>query len=229
MKTVGIIGGLGPETTARFYLAINFACLKLNKQNRPPMLLWNVPLEYVIEEDLLKRNVGHKRYLPYLIDAAKRLEAGGADFLVMPCNTLHIFIEEIRKAVSIPVLSIVEETVIFLNESNIRKVGIIATTATLEKKLYESTFGENKIQQLTPSAPKQAKIGSIINRLVLNRQRTEDRDVLIRIIEGFADQEAEHVVLACTDLQLLIPSHDSMQIHDTMQILADATVREILK
>jgi len=96
MKTVGIIGGLGPETTSEFYLELIFLCQKLNKVNRPPILIWNIPLPLKIEKELLIKDIGEKRYLPFLIEAAKILEKAGADFLVMPCNTMHIFIKEIR-------------------------------------------------------------------------------------------------------------------------------------
>src|SRR3989344_7926112 len=127
MKTVGVIGGVGPETTAEFYLELIFGCYQKNKINRPPILVWNIPLAYKIEEDLITKSEGEERYIPYLVEAAQLLEKGGADFLVMPCNSLHIFIEEIRESVKIPVLSIVEETTKFLKEKGIAKVGIIST------------------------------------------------------------------------------------------------------
>ncbi len=116
MKTVGIIGGLGPSTTAEFYLEVIFACQKENKTNRPPALIWNVPISYKIEREAIVESRGKERLVPFLIDAAKRLEKGGADFLVMPCNSLHTFIGEIRRSVKIPVLSIVEETAKFLKK-----------------------------------------------------------------------------------------------------------------
>ena len=140
MKTVGIIGGLGQETTSEFHLKVIFGCYQKNKDARPPILLWSVPLEYAIEDDLLQRSVGEERYIPYVTDAAKRLEKGGADFLVMPCNSLHIFIEEIRKAVDIPVLSILEETAGFLNKKGITEVGIFATSSSVKNKLYENVL-----------------------------------------------------------------------------------------
>src|SRR3989338_4094567 len=127
MRTVGIIGGMGPETTARFYLEVIFKCYKKNKRQRPPILLWNTPLEYRIEEDLIKHAKGSERYVPYLIEAAKNLEKGGADFLVIPCNSVHIFIEKIRNEVKIPVLSIVEETEKFLRKKKSKQIGLLAT------------------------------------------------------------------------------------------------------
>ncbi|MCB0333590.1 MAG: amino acid racemase [Bdellovibrionales bacterium] len=136
MKTVGIIGGLGPETTAEFYLAVMFGCARIAKEHRPAILTWSVPLSYELEEAALVRGAHVEQILPILTDAAKRLQAGGADFLVMPCNTLHRFIEEIRASVDIPVLSVVEAVVKFLDARGVNDVGLIATAITLESGFY---------------------------------------------------------------------------------------------
>ena len=229
MKTVGIIGGLGPETTSEFYLEIIFGCYQKNKENRPPILIWNVPLNYKIEEDLLTKASGEERYIPYLVDAAKRLEKSGADFLVMPCNSLHIFIEEIRNSVKIPVLSIVEETANFLKNQKISKVGILATSSLLKRKIYENVLKKKGIKQILPDEFDQAKIGKMINNIVLNRHANKDRKELFKIVEKFERKGVKDVILACTDLQLLIPYHPKLRICDTMKIFADATVQEILK
>lgn len=229
MKTAGIIGGLGPETTAEFLLEVNFSCLDYDKTQRPPLLIWNVPLDLSIERDLLDKNTGQERYIPFLVDAARRLEKGGADFLVMPCNTLHIFIDEIRDAVSVPVLNIVEETTQMLIQRGVTRVGILATSTTIDQKLYESEFKKSGITQVVPDGFEQAKIGKIIGNLVASRHNNNDRAEIIKIIDGFVSKKIDHVILACTDLQLLLPHHSALTIHDSMKILADATVREILK
>ncbi len=228
MKTVGIIGGLGPKTTSEFYLELVFSCQKLNKINRPPILISSVPLPYDIEEDAIVRGEGEERCIPFLLDAAKRLEKAGADFIVMPCNSLHTFIGEIRDSVKIPVLSIVEETTKFLKKENIYEVGIISTSITLNKKLYETSFIENGIKQIIPDDFQQVKIGKIIHNLVSNRHDKRDREELIKIINDFETKGINNVVLACTDLQLLIPKHDKVVIYDTMKIFADVTVKNIL-
>ena len=229
MKTVGIIGGLGPETTSEFYLELIFCCQKLNKINRPQIIIDSVPLPYDIEEDAIAKGEGEKRCVPYLIDAAQNLEKAGADFLVMPCNSLHVFIEDIRKSVKIPVLSIVEETTKFLKSKNVSKVGIISTAITLNHKLYNNSLEKDRIEQLTPDEFQQVKIGQIIHNLVSNRHNNKDRVELINIINDFETKGVEHVILACTDLQLLIPTHPNLKIYDTMKIFADATVGEILE
>lgn len=229
MKTIGIIGGLGPETTSEFYLEITFSSYEKNKLNRPPMLIWNVPLPYQIEEDLIVRSVGEERYMPYLVEAAQRLEKGGADFIVMPCNSLHIFIDVIRKAVHVPVLSILEETAEYLKQKQIHEVGIIATSTTLKGKLYERWLAKADIQQIMPDDFQQAKIGKVINNLVLSRHNNGDREEIQGIIDSYAQKGVRTVILACTDLQLLIPQHDSVKIYDTMKIYAEATVNYLQK
>ena len=229
MKTVGIIGGLGPETTSEFYSEISFACQEKDKANRPPILIYSVPISYAVEEDAIAKGKGEERLIPLLTDAAKRLEKAGADFLVMPCNSLHEFINEIRASVKISVLSIVEETTKFLKKQGIAKVGIISTSITLDKKLYENSFVANGIEQVRSDDFQQAKISKIIHNLVSNRHSNKDREELISIIDDFETRDVNHVILACTDLQLLIPNHSRMKIFDTMKIFADATVDEIVK
>ena len=228
MKKVGIIGGLGPETTSEFYLNLVFSCQKKDRTHRPSIIIVSVSLPYAIEEDAISKNIGIERYLPFLIDEAKRLEKSGADFIVMPCNSLHIFIKDIRNAVKIPVLSIVEETVKFLKKNNLNRVGIVSTSATIENKLYENAFEENNIGYETPDSFQQAKMGKFIHNLVMGQQNSKDRDQLIQIINDFEEKNVDCVALACTDLQLLIPKHPTLKIFDTMKILADATVDELL-
>ncbi len=229
MKTLGIIGGLGPETTSEFYLDLVFSCQKKDKTHRPSIIIASVPLPYKIEEEAIAKNMGFEKIPPFLIEEAKRLEKAGADFIVMPCNSLHVFINEIRNAVDIPVLSIVEETVKFLKQNNLNKVGIVSTSATIQNKLYETAFEKHGIVYLTPDEFQQAKMGKFILNLVTGMQSNKDREELIQIINDFEKKDVDCVVLACTDLQLLIPKHPRLKIFDTMKIFADATVEEIMK
>ena len=229
MKIVGIIGGLGPETTAEFYLDVIFSCQRDYKVSRPNVLISSVPLPYKIEEDLITKNTGGERYIPYLTEEAQRLEKAGADFLVIPCNTVHVFINEVRKSVNIPVLSIIEETVKFININKFKKVGIVATLTTIKSKLYETNFQKEGIEYLKPNNKQQDKIGKIILNLVTGKVKDEDRSELIKIIDDFKPKEVDCVALACTDFQLLITEHNSIKIFDTMKVLADATVRELLR
>jgi len=228
MKSVGVIGGLGPETTANFYLEVIFRCQKLNSNQRPSIVIGSVPLLFEIERDLIAHNTGIERYVPFLQEEARRLEKSGVDFLVMPCNSLHVFIDEIRAAVSIPVLSIVEETIKYLNSKEIKKVGLISTSATIENKVYESKLSESGIEYVTPAEDQRSNIDAIIQRLVSGEHLDEDRKFLIDVADDLSGQGVLCVALACTDLQLLNPQSEQVEIFDTMKILADSTVARIL-
>ena len=146
----------------------------------------------------------------------------------MPCNSLHVFIEDIRNSVKIPVLSIIEETVKFLKKNKFKRVGIVSTSATIQNKLYETAFKKNKIAYATPDNFQQAKLDKFILNLVTGKQKNSDRDELIKIINDFEKKDVDCVALACTDLQLLIPKHSTLKIFDTMKIFADATVEKII-
>lgn len=228
MKSVGVIGGLGPETTANFYLEVIFRCQQLNNDQRPSVVIGSVPLLFEIERDLIAHNSGIERYIPFLQDEARKLEKSGVDFLVMPCNSLHVFIEEIRDAVSIPVLSIVEETIKYLNSKDIKKVGLISTSATIENKVYESKLSERGIEYVTPIDQQRSNIDSIIQRLVSGEHLDEDRKFLVDTADSISEKGVSYVALACTDLQLLNPNSEKVEIFDTMKILADSTVAQIL-
>lgn len=226
MKTVGIIGGLGPETTAKFYLEVLSSCFKSHNLGRPPMLIFNVPMSFKLEEEIITASEKTDFFVPFLTDAAIRLEKSGVDFIVIPCNTAHVFIDQIRKSVNIPVLSIVEESVKFLMNQGIDRIGLLATTQTVESKLFDGECRENGMKINKPNQRNQLKIASIIKNIVKSDHSLNDQKKLLRIIDDFDDIDC--VLLACTDLQLLIQKHEKLRVFDTMKILADATVKEIL-
>lgn len=146
----------------------------------------------------------------------------------MPCNSLHVFIKEIRASVSIPVVSIVDETVHYIKKAGFNKVGFISTAATIANKVYEIQFDEANITYVTPGDDSATAVNSIIQRLVNGQHLAEDRAYLESIAMNLSNNGADAIALACTDLQLLLPIRSSKPVFDTMKILAKATVREIV-
>jgi len=226
-KTAGIIGGLGPETTAKFYLEVIAKSKLIDSSHRPQMIIWNVPMNLETENSFIRGDNESEAYIALLSNAAKKLELAGADFLVIPCNSVHIFIDKIREAVKIPVLSIVEETDRFLKEHNITKVGILATSATVKNRLYDAVLEQHSVQVVFPTNPDQDELNSCITRLVNNESSEHDRKKLEEIITILADKGVQTTLLACTDLQLIAPSHPTVAIYDTMHILVESTVRKL--
>ena len=168
--------------------------------------------------------------IPYLIDGARILEKGGVDFGILPCNTLHKYINNIRESVKFPFISILEEVVSFLNLNNIKNVGILATETTIQSKIYEDILLKNSINVIYPNKTEQEIINNIIIKL-LNGEKEDSYTKNIEIICNSLNKKgAENILLACTDLQLVIENVDkSISIIDTTDILIRASVRELLK
>lgn len=227
MKTVGIIGGVGPETTSNFYLYITAECQRLVNTHRPNILINSVPIRYDIEESLLLHNKGLEKFLPFLIESARILEKSGANFIVMPCNTLHCFESEIRSSINIPFISIIDVVTNFIKNSPPEKIGLIATSITLSSGFYQKRFKNIGIEFLIPDKFQQAKIAKMIHGLVTGKYANNQREILVNIINEFSEQGISKALLACTDLQALIPHHPNVKIIDTMQLLAEEVV-EIL-
>lgn len=222
MKTVGIIGGLGPPTTAKFYMRIVSLCSKQTKK-RPSILIANVPITLELENKFINKSQGRREFRSLLIASANSLERGGADFIVLPCNTAHVFINDIRNSVNVPVLSIIDETVKTLKSRGVKKIGLLSTPATIKNKLFDK-----KINLVKPNKINQKKMGTIINDILKNKNINRNRHGLLKIIETIS-QKSDALLLACTDLQLLIPEKEinGKRIFDTLEILARATVRQI--
>lgn len=230
MKTLGILGGVGPETTSKIYLSI-IDLFKRNKGGKyPSIVIYNLPFPFVIENEAIIRGVNSQKMIPYLIEGAKILEKSGVDFGILPCNTLHKYIKEIREAVKIPFLSILDETVSRLKSMKVKTVGILATETTVKDKLYDDTLKKNNIKFLYPTKIEQDNINKIIVEL-LNGKKTNLQDKKIKTICLSLNKEgANAILLACTDLQIITSNiHIPIHIIDSTEILIRASMRELTR
>jgi len=227
MKSLGVIGGLGPETTAEFYLEVIFGCKEINPLALPHIVIGSVPSPYALMEKAINGTDENNEYLSYLTNEAIRLEKVGVDFIVMPCNTLHAYIDQIRASVNVPVLSIVEETCAYIQNNHYKCVGLVSTAATIKHQVYESVMNKENIKYLTPNGLQRAQMSKIVNRLVVGNHLNSDRDLLISIINDLKAEGVDAIALACTDLQLLLPEDKDIVIFDTLKVLAQAVVREM--
>ncbi len=225
MKILGILGGLGPQTSARFYLDVVSLFKKSGMTERPPILMWNIPLSYEIEKRFITTGKGIEQYRTLLIEGAKILEKGGADFIVIPCNSVHILINEVRSAVSIPVLSIIEETVTFLLKKNTTQIGILATTPTLQSCLYQIPLEQKNIQVYLPDQSDQSTLDDLIKKLAGGESITEGQEILSSISQRLRKKGVTRILLACTDLQLLMVEDIKGCVYDTEKILVRSLVK----
>ena len=161
-KRLGIIGGLGAETSCRFCLNVNNKVRK--KTNRQPeIVLENLPISIATEKKLINGGVG-KEHSNLLVKATQRLNHAEVDFIAIPCNTAHTFIEKLRKYSNCPILSIVEETVLECKKKGIKKIGLLSSTKTIKEKLFLQKLNKFNIGLLIPEKKRQRKIDQAIIR-----------------------------------------------------------------
>lgn len=228
MKTVGILGGFGPESTAKFQLEIVeiFRAKKIDV--RPPILIWQTPIPLQIENDLVLKSEGIEKFLPFLVEGSERLIKTGADFIVIPCNTLHVLMEELRPLVKLPFVSIIDETAGKLRSERIKTVGILGTRLIIESNLHQNCLQLHGIRPILPSDDDQDLINQCINQILTNKNACWVEKTLLQITKRLKTKHVEDILLACTDLKPFIPNPQGIKIHDTLQILAEASVKEIL-
>ena len=230
MRTIGILGIMGPETVARFYLQINARARASNSTQYPPILLYSAPVPYELECEIVERGRNEEKILPFLICGLQSLEAAGAEVIVIPCNTVHYFIPKLRACVATPILSIVEETAEVCLRADYRTVGLLATTETIKHELYERELARQGIQVITPDTTDQQLVSAIIQQILNGNKSVENKQALLKAIRTLRSGGAETVILGCTALELLLQQSDvSVPLLDSFDILAVATVRELLR
>ena len=223
-KTVGVLGGFGPETTAEFYMALIGKSRRLGDRY-PRILINNIAVPFNLEEEAVKNAAGLERFLPLLIEGVKLIE-DKSDFIVLPCNTLHVFIDELRSASGKPVLSIIEETAKAVKSSGAKKVGLLASLKTFESCMFDEKLAENGIEMIKPESCQQKRLSEIIHLILQGSKSSELKSEVVRIIEEMKNRGAEKVILGCTDFQLLIKQSDSpVNLIDTMEVLAESVSR----
>jgi aspartate racemase len=225
-KTIGILGGMGPEATAELYKRIiaiyqrDYAAL--NDADFPNILINSVPAEDMLND------LGNRRpiIVSQLQNAAQILEQAGAEFIAIPCNTATIFLEEMQASVNIPILDIIELTSQFVGQNGAKTVGMLASTSTINTKIYENKLNKRGITMLKPSKKDQQTVNQIIMRILTGTKNQSDKLVLSNLVNQLHNQGAKSIVLGCTELPLIISHLPQVQLIDTIEVLARAIVRE---
>ena len=167
-----------------------------------------------------------------LADGARKIEAGGADFLIICTNTMHRVASEIEQAISIPLLHIADATALKLKDDNITRVGLLGTRFTMEHNFYKSRITELfGIEVLVPEPDERTLLHAIIyDELCLGKIENTSRQQCLEIISRLFACGAQAVILGCTEIALLISQdHTSIPLYDTTVIHAKQAVSYALK
>jgi len=159
--------------------------------------------------------------LPYILNSIKQLEKAGADFIVLPCNTLHALLPELKKHSKIEFIDLIEETSGEIKKKY-KKVAILGTTKTRNEKLYDKAL--KNIDIIYPSKKEQKELSKIIVRIIRKKHKKTDKIYLEKLINSLIKKGAEKVILACTDLANLIDNKNTI---DTSEILIDSIKAKI--
>ena len=223
MKTIGLIGGMSWESTVVYYQIINrIINTKLGGLHSAKILLYSVDFQE-IEECQSAGDWGKSSKI--LSDVAQKLEAAGADFIVICTNTMHKVADDIASTISIPILHIAEMTAQQLKESQIKKVTLLGTKYTMEQDFYKSKLTLNNIDVIIPGEEDRRFINdTIYNELCLGIVSDASRERFLKIIDDTVNMGAQGVILGCTEIGLLVQQKDTdIPLFDTAQIHAIKT------
>lgn len=228
-KTVGIIGGMGPEATVDLMQRIIQATPANDDQDHLRLLVDNNPkvpsrIKASIEDT-------GEDPAPVLVQMARDLERWGADFLAIPCNTAHHFHPAVQAAVGVPVLNMIELAVGRIRQEtpDILKVGLFASTAVIRTGLYDKFFARRGVEVVHPGDTSQDQVLAAIRAIKAQRFSSASLDALNRAIDDLIAREAEVILIACTELSVIAKKLQlSVVTCDSAQVLAEAIVAEAM-
>ncbi len=229
MKTIGLIGGMSWESSLEYYRIINEATkARLGGFHSAKSLMVSVDFA---EIEAMQEQGRWPEMAKVLAGAAKSLEDGGADFVILCTNTMHKVAGEIEASIHIPFLHIADATGQKIRDSRIGKVGLLGTRFTMEEDFYKSRLaGRYGLEVIVPDARQREIVHRVIfDELVKGEIRRESKEQYIGIIEGLARDGAEGVVLGCTEIGMLVHEGDCrVPVFDTTRIHAEAAVEYAL-
>ncbi len=225
MKVIGLIGGMSCESTAHYYARLNERVRAvLGGLHSAEILMWSVDFAPIaqMQADGRWQEAGAR-----LAVIARRLEAAGADAIVLATNTMHKVADTIEAAVSIPFLHIADATALKIREAGMRKPAIMATRFTMEQDFYTGRLRDKfGLECLVPNEADRALVHQIIyDELCVGRVSETSRQAFVGVARRLAEEGADCLVLGCTEVGMLLDARNApLPIFDTTLIHADAAV-----
>jgi aspartate racemase len=230
MKTLGMIGGLGPESTLDYYQRIVVLYRERTCHRHYP--------EFVIVSADLRKGLDFMEANDlsgmgsYLLGAIHKLERAGAEFGIFSANTPHIVFDEIAPKSPIPLISIVEATCSATKAQNLKRLALFGTRYTMQATFYPKVFARENIELLVPDADEQDYIhDKYMNELIPGKFQADTRAGLLAIVDRMkTTRDIEGVILAGTELPLILrePIHNGIPFLDTTKIHVEAAVDRML-
>ncbi len=230
MKTVGIIGGIAPESTIAYYRQIIAAYREQKPDGSYPSILINsIDLTKLL--DLAANQLD--KLAEYLVDEVQKLARAGADFGLLASNTPHVVFEEVRRQSPIPLISIVETTCQAARSLGLKRLGLFGTRFTMQGRFYPDVFSRHGIALVIPDEHDQTYIhDKYMSELVKGVYLPETRERLLAILDRMKQRDGiQGLILGGTELPLILQESTASGIPllDTTQIHVKAVVAELLQ
>ena len=230
MKTLGIIGGIGPESTVEYYRTIiSLYRQRIGDGSYPPLLINSIDLKREIE--MVERHDRAGLTL-FIAEEVERLARAGAHIALIASNTPHIVFDEVAERSTLPLLSIVETASAEAKRRGLKRAALFGTRFTMMGSFYPKVFSREGIELIIPDSEDREFVhDKYMNELVQGTFLPETRSELLHIVERMADEKgADSVLLAGTELPLILKdeTHRGIPLIDTMRVHAAAAVAEML-
>lgn len=228
-KTIGILGGLGPEATAHMYSLIIKHTKVLKDQDHIRTIIYSNPEVPPRTEAILKQGPSPT---PMFVEGMKILKSAGADFVILPCVTAHFFMPEVLAHVEFPFLSLIEESLRWAQEKipGLKKVGLVASTGTLVSRLFHDAFNSAGIEVFSPDDQDQERVmEAIFSTEGIKAGVTSGRpkDLVVNTARKLVARGAEAIIAGCTEIPLVLKSEDiSVPLIEPMEITAKKSILE---
>lgn len=230
MKIIGLLGGMSWESSLVYYKIVNEKVKeKLGGHHSCECVMYSVDFHFIKQ---LQFEGKWDELTRIMIDAAKKIERGGAQMLTICTNTMHKMVPDIEKNISIPIVHIADATADEINSLGIKRIALLGTRFTMEQDFYKGRLIEKHgIDVIVPEGEDLEQVHNIIyNELVLGEIKQSSKEIYKQIIKRLVERGAQGVILGCTEIPLLIQQNDcSVPVFDTTQIHAEKTVEFALK
>nr|WP_280953909.1 aspartate/glutamate racemase family protein [Methylobacterium terrae] len=224
-KVIGLIGGMSWESSAEYYRIVNETVrARLGGLRSARCLLWSFDFG---EIEALQHAGRWDEATAELIGAARRLERGGADVVVICTNTMHRMADAVQAAIGLPLLHIADPTAERIRATGLSRVGLLGTAFTMEQDFYKGRLAERHgLDVLVPEPDDRAEVHRVIyQELVQGRAEPASREAYRAIIARLVERGAEAIILGCTEIMLLVrPDDSAVPLFDTTAIHAEAAV-----
>ena len=227
-RTLGIIGGMSWESTQSYYRLINEGIkAKLSNLHSADLLIHSVDFAPIGE---LQAQGKWKELGDIMVNSGKRLQAAGAQGLLIATNTMHKVAEQVQAATNLPLIHIADATADAIKQQGLTKIALLGTQFTMTEDFYKQRLIDAGLQVLIPDTDARAEVHRIIyDELCQGQLLDSSRQYYTQVINELAAQGAEGVILGCTEIGLLISQADSpIPVFDTTAIHAAAAVQFLL-